>query len=78
MNHKRGSGGWALLASAQSLSAESGNRSGAGAKAAARRKWDDLKHTTKKQFRNQKKKAKKKSSQGPILRIKRGPVLVHF
>ena len=37
MNHKQGSGGWALLASARSLSAESGNRSGAGAKAAARR-----------------------------------------
>ena len=37
MNYKQGSGGWALLASAQSLSAESGNRSGAGAKAAARR-----------------------------------------
>ena len=37
MNYKQGSGGWALLASARSLSAESGNRSGAGAKAAARR-----------------------------------------
>ena len=37
MNYKQGSGGWALLASAQSLSAESGNRSGAEAKAAARR-----------------------------------------
>ena len=37
VNHKQGSGGWALLASAQSLSAESGNRSGgAGAKAASR------------------------------------------
>ena len=37
MNHKQGSGGRALLASARSLSAESGNRSGAGAKATARR-----------------------------------------
>ncbi len=37
-----------------------------------------LKRTTKKEFRNQKKKAVKKGAQGPPFQVKRGPVFVTF
>jgi hypothetical protein len=44
----------------------------------AKYEWGDLKRTTKKEFRNQRKKATKKEAKGPALQVKRGPVFVTF
>jgi|TARA_B110000211_G_scaffold220677_1_gene267537 hypothetical protein len=44
----------------------------------AKYEWGNLKRTTKKEFRNQKKKAVKKGAQGPPFQVKRGPVFVTF
>ena len=44
----------------------------------AKYEWGDLKRTTKKEFKNQRKKSVKKEGKGPALKIKRGPVFVSF
>ena len=45
----------------------------------AKYEWGDLKRTTKKEFRNQKKKVSKKKAKGPKgMTIRRGPVVVPF
>jgi hypothetical protein len=45
----------------------------------ARYEWGDLSYTTPKEFRNQKKRAKKKAAKPPPhLVVKRGKFLVHF
>eukprot|EP01045_Picozoa_sp_COSAG04_P019260 COSAG04_NODE_1855_length_5385_cov_4.796443_6_plen_152_part_00 len=44
----------------------------------AKYEWGDLKRTTKKEFKNLKKKTAKKKAKGPVFSIKRGPVIVPF
>ena len=45
----------------------------------AKYEWGDLRYTTKKEFRNQKKKReRKKPPSGSALKIKKGPLIVKF
>ena len=44
----------------------------------ARYEWGDLRYTTKKEFKNLKKKTKRKKKPKPTFTVKRGPVIVDF
>ena len=44
----------------------------------AKYEWGDLSRTTKKEFKNLKKKTQRKKAKGPVLTVKHGPVVVPF
>ena len=44
----------------------------------AKYEWGDLRHTTKKEFKNMKKRSTKRAKKPKSLVVKRGPILVHF
>ena len=44
----------------------------------AKYEWGDLSRTTKKEFKNIKKKTQRKKEKGPVFTVKRGPVVVPF
>ena len=44
----------------------------------AKYEWGDLRHTTKKEFKNMKKRTAKKAKKPTSLVVKKGPILVHF
>ena len=44
----------------------------------AKYEWGDLSRTTKKEFKNIKKKTQRKKAKGPVFTVKRGPVVVPF
>ena len=44
----------------------------------AKYEWGDLSRTTKKEFKNMKKKTQRKKEKGPGLTIKRGPIVLPF
>ena len=44
----------------------------------AKYEWGDLRYTTKKEFKNMKKKVQRKKKNPPKIEVKRGPVMIHF
>ena len=44
----------------------------------AKYEWGDLRYTTKKEFKNMKKKVQRKKKNPPKIEVKRGPITAHF